>query len=73
MNDDILEGNWKQIKGQVKETWGRLTDDEMQQIEGHRDRLVGILQEKYGYTQQEAEDSINDFLDQFEEDLQKNI
>jgi uncharacterized protein YjbJ (UPF0337 family) len=62
MNDDILEGNWKQIKGQVKETWGRLTDDEMQQIEGHRDRLVGILQEKYGYTQQEAEDSINDFL-----------
>ena len=73
MNDDILEGNWKQIKGQVKETWGRLTDDEMQQIEGHRDRLVGILQEKYGYTQQEAKDSINDFLDQFEEDLQKNI
>jgi len=62
MNEDILKGKWKQIKGNVKKTWGRLTDDEMDQIEGDRDRLVGKLQEHYGYSRQEAERAVEDFL-----------
>lgn len=62
MNEDILKGKWKQIKGNVKRTWGRLTDDEMDVIEGDRDRLVGKLQEHYGYSRQEAERAIDDFL-----------
>jgi uncharacterized protein YjbJ (UPF0337 family) len=65
MNKDILEGNWKQLKGHVKEMWGSLTDDELEQIDGHRERLAGMLQ-VIG-TSPEAEDSINDFLDRFEE------
>ena len=73
MNQDILEGNWKQIKGSVKEMWGRLTDDELDQIEGRRDRLVGILQERYGYTQLEAEEAITSFLDQFEADVSRRF
>ena len=73
MNKDILEGNWKQLKGHVKEMWGRLTDDELDQIDGHRERLAGMLQVRYGYTRQEAEDAINDFLDQFEEKLQEKL
>jgi uncharacterized protein YjbJ (UPF0337 family) len=71
MNKDILEGNWKQIRGRVKEMWGRLTDDELDQIEGRSDRLAGMLQLKYGYTRQEAEESIRDFLDQIEEDVRQ--
>jgi uncharacterized protein YjbJ (UPF0337 family) len=50
MTSDILEGKWKQIRGKVKETWGDLTDDELDQISGRRDRLVGKLQEKYGHS-----------------------
>lgn len=73
MNKDILEGNWKQMRGSVKEMWGRLTDDELDQIEGRLDRLVGILQERYGYTRQEAEDSVNDFLEQTEEKVQQRF
>ena len=62
--DDILQGNWKQLKGWAKENWGELTDDELDQVEGRRERLAGKLQEKYGYTKQQAEDEINNFLDQ---------
>lgn len=69
MNEDILSGNWKQIKGQVKEAWGELTDDELDQIEGRRDRLVGKLQEKYGYTRERAEAEIDRFLNQTGSDM----
>jgi uncharacterized protein YjbJ (UPF0337 family) len=63
MNEDILEGNWKQLRGKVKEWWGQLTDDEIDQIEGRRDILSGKLQERYGYSRKEAEDAIQEFLD----------
>ena len=63
LNKDILEGNWKQLRGQIKEWWGKLTDDELDQIEGRRDILSGKLQERYGYTREEAEDAIQEFLD----------
>ncbi len=48
MNTDILEGEWKQMRGQVREGWGKLTDDDLDTIAGKRDKLVGTLQEKYG-------------------------
>ena len=67
MNKDILQGNWKQFKGLAKEYWGRLTDDELDQVEGRWERLAGKLQERYGYTRQEAENAIEDFLDEYEE------
>jgi uncharacterized protein YjbJ (UPF0337 family) len=73
MNKDILEGNWKQLKGHAKEMWGQITDDELDQIAGRRERLAGMLQVKYGYTRQEAEDAINDFLDQFEEEVSQRL
>ena len=73
MNKDILEGNWKQLKGHVREMWGQITDDELEQISGRRERLVGMLQVKYGYTRQEAEDFINDFLDRFEEEVKQRL
>lgn len=62
--DDILKGNWKKLKGSVKQQWGDLTDDEIMQIEGNRDVLVGKIQEKYGRTKLEAEQEVDDFLAQ---------
>jgi uncharacterized protein YjbJ (UPF0337 family) len=66
MNRNILEGNWKQIRGTIREKWGELTDDELDQIAGKRDKLAGVLQERYGYTQMEAERQIDDFLETWE-------
>jgi uncharacterized protein YjbJ (UPF0337 family) len=63
MNKDLLAGKWKQLRGEIKTTWGKLTNDEIDRIEGDFDKLVGTLQEKYGYTKMEARDEVNDFLD----------
>jgi uncharacterized protein YjbJ (UPF0337 family) len=69
MNDDILKGKWKQLRGRLKESWGVLTDDELDQIEGRRDRLSGKLQERYGYSKREAEEEIERFLKDIERDF----
>lgn len=67
MNKNILEGKWMQLRGAVREKWGQLTDDELDQIAGKRDKLSGVLQEKYGYAQVEAEQQIDDFLENLED------
>jgi len=59
MNTDILLGKWKQLKGQAKQKWGKLTDDELDRIEGSRDELVGLIQERYGKTREEAEKEVD--------------
>jgi uncharacterized protein YjbJ (UPF0337 family) len=54
VNADVFEGRWKQMRGELKSWWGRLTDDDFEKIAGKRDRLTGMLQEKYGYTREAA-------------------
>ena len=61
MNWDEMAGEWNQVKGLVKERWGRLTDDDLAVINGKRDLLVGKLQEKYGLTKEKAEEQIKDW------------
>jgi uncharacterized protein YjbJ (UPF0337 family) len=61
MNWDIAKGQWKQFRGQVKEQWGKLTDDDLDQIEGKRDQLLGAVQKRYGIAKDEAEGQINKF------------
>jgi uncharacterized protein YjbJ (UPF0337 family) len=61
MNKDEASGNWKQFKGKMKDKWGKLTDDDMQVIEGKRDQLVGKIQERYGSTKDEAEREVSDW------------
>lgn len=61
MNKDEASGNWKQFKGKMKEKWGKLTDDDMQVIEGKRDQLVGKIQERYRYAKDEAEREVTDW------------
>lgn len=59
MNRDTLEGNWLQMKGKVKARWGKLTDDELDQIEGNYDVLCGKIQEAYGLSRDEVERDLN--------------
>ena len=61
MNKDEAGGNWKQLKGKVKEKWGKLTDDDMTIVEGKRDQLVGKIQERYGYAKDQAEKEVSDW------------
>lgn len=63
MNRNIAEGKWKQVKGRLKQKWGRLTDDDLDQIEGREEELVGKLQERYGKTHDEASREVDEFLD----------
>lgn len=62
MNWDIIQGKWNQVKGSVKEKWGDLTDDDLTEIEGRKDQLTGKLQEKYGWTKEEADCQVTDFF-----------
>ena len=71
MNKDILEGKWKQIRGEAKAWWGKLTDDDLDRAAGKFDVLAGLLQEKYGYTRQRAADEIDKRVTQYEAGLKE--
>lgn len=59
MNADTLRGKWNQIKGKAKQKWGKLTDDDLDRVEGSRDELVGIIQERYGKSRDAAEKEVD--------------
>jgi uncharacterized protein YjbJ (UPF0337 family) len=61
MNWDQMEGKWKQMKGSLKQQWGKLTDDDLDVIAGQRDKLVGKLQERYGFAKDEAQKSADEW------------
>ncbi|HEX5314123.1 MAG TPA: CsbD family protein [Gammaproteobacteria bacterium] len=61
MNQDQFQGQWKQMKGNIRESFGKLTDDDVEQIAGKRDQLVGKLQERYGDSREEAERRVHDY------------
>lgn len=62
MNSDTLQGTWNQIKGSVKQAFGKLTDDDLMQMEGSADRAVGVLQQRYGYTRERAQQEWDSFM-----------
>jgi uncharacterized protein YjbJ (UPF0337 family) len=61
MNPDIIHGRWRQLKGNVRKQWGKLTDDDVARIEGSREKLVGVIQERYGKAREEAEREVERF------------
>ena len=63
MNKDIIAGKWKEMKGSVKEQWGKLTDDEIDRAEGRAEQMVGLLQQRYGYSKDKAQEEYDRFLD----------
>ena len=63
MNSDFVAGKWKQLTGKAKAVWGELTDDELTRTEGNVERLVGLIQERYGRTKEQAKKEVHDFFD----------
>lgn len=61
MNQDRIEGRWKQFKGKVKEQWGKLTDDDLDVIAGRRDQLLGRIQQRHGLAKDEADRQVRDW------------
>jgi len=61
-NQDILQGEWPALKGQVKQQWGKLTDDDVQGLSGKTEELVGVLQQRYGYGKVQAKIEINQWV-----------
>ena len=72
MNRDVLKGQWKQIRGEAKAWWGKLTDDDLERAAGRFDVLAGLLQEKYGYTRAHAIEEIEKRVTEYEEDLKRS-
>ena len=68
MNFEQLEGKWKQYKGQAKEKWGKMTDDDLDVIDGRRQQLVGKIQERYGLARDAAESQADEFVRSLKEE-----
>ena len=64
MNRDTLKGQWMQLKGKVRQQWGQLTDDDIDQMQGNAEMLVGRIQERYGRSREEAEREVDRWLDE---------
>ena len=71
MNQDVFEGKWKEMRGQIKEWWGDLTDDDLDKANGKADQIVGLLQQKYGYTREAAEEEFNRRIKDVNEAVEK--
>jgi uncharacterized protein YjbJ (UPF0337 family) len=63
LNDkDIMVGEWEQLKSRVKQRWGRLTDEQLDRINGYCDELAGLIRERYGYTHEKARKTVDEFI-----------
>jgi len=62
MNKDIFQGKWEEMKGKMKKTWGKLTDNDYEEIKGNHQEIYGKLQKHYGYNKEESEKAVKDFL-----------
>jgi uncharacterized protein YjbJ (UPF0337 family) len=70
MNSDQLQGKWKQVKGGIKERWGKLTDDDVTVINGQQDKLVGRIQERYGVAKEVAQKQVDEWMRSQPEDVE---
>lgn len=62
MNEDTIKGNWKQFRGEMKKAWADITDDEFTRVEGERDKLEGLIQERYGRSREQAREEVDRFF-----------
>lgn len=67
MNWDTIEGNWNKVKGAARQQWGKLNDDELEQLKGKREEMIGKIQERYGVARDEAEKQLKDFETRIEQ------
>lgn len=66
MNSDTFEGRWRMLRGKVQEEWGKITDDDLDKINGRREQLVGKIQLRYGLAREDAEHAVEEWLDRVE-------
>jgi len=62
MNKDMLKGKWSQVKGDIRGWWANITDDDVNRIQGDQEKFIGVLQERYGYGREQAEQELTEFL-----------
>jgi uncharacterized protein YjbJ (UPF0337 family) len=62
-NRDVLAGQWKQVRGKAKQTWGKLTDNDLDRITGRFEEIAGLVQQRYGYTKEQAEKEVTQFIE----------
>mgnify|MGYP002713185618 CR=1 FL=1 len=67
MNKNIMEGKWKQVKGEVRKRWGELTEDDVNRVQGSSQKLIGLLQERLGQSQDQATNEVAEFMESLEE------
>jgi uncharacterized protein YjbJ (UPF0337 family) len=65
MNEDVFSGKWREMRGTLRSWWGRLSDDDLERIGGQKDRLIGVVQEKYGQTREQAEREVERRLSEY--------
>jgi uncharacterized protein YjbJ (UPF0337 family) len=65
MNSDILQGKWRQLKGEARTQWGKLTDDDLDQVQGQAEKLVGLVQERYGYNRDQAQREVDTWVQRY--------
>jgi len=70
MNKGVLQGKWREMKGKIKEQWGKLTDDDLDRIEGKGEQLFGLLQQRYGYARDKAEEEYRRFTEKYSRELE---
>ena len=73
INEDTLVGKWKQMRGEVKSWWGELTDDDFDRIGGEKDKLIGLLQERYGYTREYASQEVEQRLEEYSHKTRRTV
>ncbi|MEP7381996.1 MAG: CsbD family protein [Gemmatimonadota bacterium] len=73
MNNDRMEGAWKQMRGKMKQAWGKLTDDDLDRADGKWDELSGMIQSRYGRKKEEAEEEIKRFRDEHDRETSRDI
>jgi len=69
--NDVLQGKWHELKGKVRQQWGKLTDDDLERLSGKTEELAGLLQQRYGYGKAQAENEINNWLGRFDQKVKK--
>ena len=66
LNKDIMVGRWEKLKSKVKQRWGRLSDEHLDQINGHYDELTHLVRQRYGYTKEKARQEVDEFIDKLD-------
>ncbi len=73
MNENLIKGKWKEIKGEIQKSWGKLTDDELEKTKGDMKAIGGLIQQRYGHAQEKSRDTITEIFKRFESNKNKAV